>query len=118
LIRRGFWLATGAVLGVAGYRRATRLARMLSAPRPATMAPPGPRTRALPSRSQAAAGVLRSGASHAVAAAGFVRDVRDGMAEYRDLHRGAPDSGPESRNLEGTGDRTSSGGWQQDRSEP
>ncbi len=30
MIRRGFWLATGAVLGVTGYRRATRLARMLT----------------------------------------------------------------------------------------
>jgi hypothetical protein len=27
MIRRGMWLAAGAVLGVAGYRRAARLAR-------------------------------------------------------------------------------------------
>ena len=31
MIRRGFWLAAGAMLGVAGYRKATRLARTITA---------------------------------------------------------------------------------------
>jgi hypothetical protein len=48
--------------------------------------------------------------------------VRDGMAEYRDLHRAAPDPGPEGRTLEGhnleaAGDRTWSGERQQGRRE-
>jgi hypothetical protein len=32
-----------------------------------------------------------------------VQDVRDGMAEYRVLHRDEPDSGRQSRTLEGQG---------------
>ncbi len=67
MIRRGFWLAAGAVLGVTGYRRVTRLARAL------TGQPPAQRARA------AAAGM--------VSAASFAKDVRVGMAEYWDLHR-------------------------------
>jgi hypothetical protein len=31
MMRRGFWLAAGAVLGVTGYRKATRLARTVTA---------------------------------------------------------------------------------------
>jgi len=30
MIRRGFWLAAGAVLGIAGYRKAARLGRALT----------------------------------------------------------------------------------------
>jgi hypothetical protein len=77
MIRRGFWLATGVVLGVTGYRRLTRLANELTGPRTTAG---GPQLLAPPRRP--------SGASVArvVAAAKFVRDVRDGMAEYRDLH--------------------------------
>jgi len=122
MIRRGFWLASGAVLGVTGYRRATRLARVLSGQRPRTVsgsvegtgsiAVPRPRTGA------------RSHVARAVAAVGFVRDVRDGMAEYWELHRGELDASrgghtPGSRRLGsrtaemqslGTwGDQTSSG---------
>jgi hypothetical protein len=116
MIRRGFWLATGAVLGVTGYRRATRVASMLSAPRSRALAPPVPRPRAVPSGGKTAIRVLRSSATGAVAAAGFVRDVRAGMAEYRELHRAAPGRTPggpelEGRNLEATGDRTPSGEW-------
>jgi hypothetical protein len=56
VIRRLFWLALGAVLGVAGYRRATALARSLRpAPRPASLA-------------------------------GFAADVREGMALYLERH--------------------------------
>ena len=103
MIRRGFWVATGAVLGVTGYRRATKLARMLSGPsRPSR---PSPRLKPVARRSQVA---------RAIAAAGFVRDVRDGMAEYWDLHRGEPGAARigrtlESRTLGIPSDRTLSG---------
>jgi hypothetical protein len=98
MIRRGFWLATGAALGVMGYRRVTRLARGLGFP---LDGPPAtgqngllgdsrqvrgndnltgrPRHRA-PARS-------RGGPGSVASAAVFVRDVREGMAEYRSLHR-------------------------------
>ena len=61
MIRRGFWLALGAVLGVTGYRRATRIARAM-----------------VPARGQPGPGQL--------ARAGFLRDVREGRAEYLDRH--------------------------------
>jgi len=61
MMRRGFWLLAGVVLGIAGYRRATRLARDLTRP------------------------------ARVTSAAGFVRDVRNGMAAYRDLQRGELD---------------------------
>jgi hypothetical protein len=122
MIRRGFWLAAGAVLGVSGYRKASRLARTLTGQADArTLVAPGSRAQLTrraqqtgrarqPTRAQQTtrdhvaavpAGRLalpgraprrRSGAATAVAraaaAAGFVRDVREGMAEYWDLHRG------------------------------
>ena len=92
MIRRGFWLAAGAVLGVTGYRKATRLARaVVPAGRPArtgvlTLAPEPPRRRPplLTSR-QVLRGAARAGRSAAQGAA-FARDVRDGMAEYLDRH--------------------------------
>lgn len=79
MIRRGFWLAAGAVLGVTGYRKATRLARLITNPpgAPRALAPGGRAVEARPRQPLTA----RVGA-----AAGFARDVRDGMAEYRDLH--------------------------------
>ena len=67
MIRRGFWLVAGAALGITGYRKATRLARTLT--------------------SQQMAGPWRLTAG-VRAAAGFVTDVREGMADYRDLHGG------------------------------
>jgi hypothetical protein len=104
MIRRGFWLAAGAVLGITGYRKATRLARTLTGqaqrPRPAAVLPAAARasivarqTRlALPARAATRpGGRAASVAGSAAAAAGFVRDVRDGMAEYWDLHRGESD---------------------------
>lgn len=108
MIRRGFWLAAGAALGVMGYRRMTRLARGLGfgvdgatanqngrhadsrqvrghdnlTGRPRHQAPGRPR------------GAIASIASAAV----FIRDVREGMAEYWSLHRGelAPTLGSRS----------------------
>jgi hypothetical protein len=120
MIRRGFWMVTGAVLGVTGYRRVTRLARMLTGPKPAASMPgtgpsAGPRMLAPPGRPVMARQVMArlvagrpasglgkpSRLARAVAAAGFVRDVRDGMAEYWDLHRGEPDSARSGRAPEG-----------------
>ena len=111
MIRRGFWLLAGAVLGVTGYRKATRLARTLTAPgllgrpatqhRPALRVPPTARAArvsaaeprlALPGQPDAGpADRIAAAAARATAAAGFVRDVRDGMAEYWDLHRSESD---------------------------
>jgi hypothetical protein len=58
VIRRLFWLTLGAVLGVAGYRRAARLVRSIA---------PGPRARELTR---------------------FVGDVREGMDLYMERHPG------------------------------
>jgi hypothetical protein len=58
VIRRLFWLALGAVIGVTSYRRATALARSIS---------PWPRAR----------GLLR-----------FAGDVREGMELYMQRHPG------------------------------
>jgi hypothetical protein len=91
VIRRGFWLTAGAVLGVTGYRRATRLARaVVPASRPATtgvltLAPEPLRRRPLLTSRQVLRGAARAGRSAAQGAA-FARDVRDGMAEYLDRH--------------------------------
>ncbi len=65
MIRRAFWLGLGAVLGVAGYRRLSRLGRALTGSRngPAAIR---------------AAGQIGGGTTS------FVRDVRAGMAEYLD----------------------------------
>ncbi len=136
MIRRGFWLFAGAVLGVTGYRKATRLARTLTGQgllggaavtqqrrpvrlpavragrigpagrqlAPQQLAPPqaAPPGLALPGQPDTWRAVARSAeigpaariataAARATAAAGFVRDVRDGMAEYWDLHRSESD---------------------------
>jgi len=117
VIRRGFWLLAGAALGVTGYRRATRLARALTgqsmlgapavtrqrsalrlsaAPRAdqASRAAPGtalPRQPAPAPADPTPAARIAAAAARASAAAGFVRDVRAGMAEYWDLHRSEAD---------------------------
>jgi hypothetical protein len=90
VIRRGFWLAAGAVLGVAGYRRATRLARSLAPAissgthRGAGDPAIGPTARRPMITGRAVlAGAARAGRGAAQGAA-FVRDVSDGMAEYWD----------------------------------
>ena len=81
MLRRLFWLLAGAVLGVTGYRRATRLARSL---RPGGAARPAAR---------AVAAVLGPGLAPARDGVGpFLADVRDGMDEYLDRH--APQTGP------------------------
>jgi hypothetical protein len=118
VIRRGFWLVTGAVLGVTGYRKVNKLARALTTGpgagsrvlrtaalgRHALGALPAlaARQHALSARQNALAvrqtrpvaeqahpsaqrGLAQDNSSGG--AAGFVRDVREGMAEYWDLHR-------------------------------
>jgi hypothetical protein len=62
MIRRLFWLVLGAVLGVAGYRKATALARSLR---------PAPRASALGE---------------------FAADVREGMAVYMERQARPPAS--------------------------
>jgi hypothetical protein len=138
MIRRGFWLLTGAVLGVTGYRKATRLARTLTGQsllggpaatqhRPALRGPANTRAvragaaeqrLALPLQPDTRlpeatpADRIAAAAARATAAAGFVRDVRDGMAEYWDLHRSESD-----RTLGSQRDRTWSGDSQPGRRE-
>jgi hypothetical protein len=115
MIRRGFWLATGVVLGVTGYRRLTRLATELTVQRPPTA---GPQMLAPPKRANS------SYVARAVAAAKFARDVRDGMADYRDMHRDEPDRARQGRTLEvqsvpaQSADPAESGASQQGRREP
>jgi hypothetical protein len=137
MMRRGFWLVTGAVLGVTGYRKATRLARTISgAPVPSRSLPPGPRAvragpraargapRAVPSASLPVSAAPRAvpPASRALglaalrqvrSAASFARDVRDGMADYRDLH-----GGQLGRSLGGLPGRAASGRHERGRIEP
>lgn len=103
MIRRGFWLTAGVVLGVTGYRRVTRLANALAVPRtPGIRSLPGPGPTTGP-RMLAPPAARRSHAARVVAAARFVQDVRDGMAEYRDLRRDQPDAARQGRTLEGQG---------------
>jgi hypothetical protein len=112
MIRRGFWFAAGAALGVMGYRRATRLARELGLGLDGP--PAGGQTRQNDdSRQVRGSGSLTGhprhraparprGAIASVASATlFARDVRDGMAEYWSLHRGEL-----TRTLGSRGDRT------------
>ena len=76
MIRRLFWLALGAVLGVTGYRKATALARSLR---------PAPRASGL---------------------AEFAADVREGMALYMERQARPPAStleGPRRAGLPGGG---------------
>jgi hypothetical protein len=125
-MRRGLWLAAGAVLGVAGYRRATRLVDDLVRGGSRGVVPPGQHRRgsgssgrravrgpapvgAAPagrpdSAGQSVLGRPASTAAKIAATAGFVRDVRDGMAEYLELHHREL-----ARNLGGRSNRTSSG---------
>ena len=86
MIRRGFWVAVGAAIGVSGYRRASRLARTVFPARPgcalATARPAGTRPALITGRSLlAAAACAGRGTAQGVA---FARDVREGVAEYLD----------------------------------
>jgi hypothetical protein len=89
MIRRGFWVAVGAAIGVSGYRRASRLARSVFPDRDGR---PG-RALATPGAGQARPAVLTGRTLLAAAAStgrgtaqgvAFARDVREGVAEYLD----------------------------------
>lgn len=113
MMRRGFWLLAGAVIGVTGYRKASRLARSFTGRQaPARSSVGSARTAlALPGRASArpaARHASRSSAMRVASAVSFVKDIRDGMAEYHDLHREERD-----RTLESRSDRTMSGDSEQ-----
>jgi hypothetical protein len=78
VIRRLFWLTLGAVAGVTGYRRLSRLMRAIQ-PVPGR----GGR-RGWPGRPGWAG---RPGSASGLTA--FLRDVRDGMAQYADQRASA-----------------------------
>jgi hypothetical protein len=80
VIRRGFWLAVGAVTGVYGYRRVSAAGRRLSAS--LNPAEPG----AVLTRT------ARQGRRTAISAYRFTRDVREGMDLYMARHSEPPDS--------------------------
>ena len=90
MIRRGFWLGAGAILGITGYRRVARLVRTLTGQDRLVLTRQDTPAlgRDVPAMARAKA---RSAIAGAAAAAGFVRDVRAGMSEYRDLHGGEAD---------------------------
>jgi len=76
VIRRGFWLGLGAVLGIAGYRRVTRAVRMLT--------PQSVAQRALGRGPESGQRFTARGLGSETAS--FARDVRAGMTEYLDAH--------------------------------
>ena len=111
MIRRGFWLAAGAVTGIYGYRRVSAAGRRLSA----SLNPAGPAaaltqnarsarsarstlsTRStLSARNAQSAQLARQGRRTALRAARetyrFTRDVREGMDLYMARHSEPPDS--------------------------
>ena len=67
MIRRLFWMVAGALLGVSGYRRVSRLARAVTA-------------------SAGRRGRGRARGDWAGSVTLFARDVRDGMELYTDRH--------------------------------
>jgi hypothetical protein len=77
VIRRGFWLAAGAVTGIYGYRRVSAIGRRLSA----SLNPSGPAQGAALARRarRGAIGLARETFR-------FTRDVREGMELYSDRH--------------------------------
>jgi hypothetical protein len=85
-MKRGVWLLAGVVLGAAGYHRARRVGQALT----------GGHQRALPGKQSALVSAARRPrqptttglVERAAGTAAFVRDVRDGMADYRVRHRG------------------------------
>jgi hypothetical protein len=93
VIRRGFWLAAGAVTGIYGYRRVSAVGRRLSASlnpaEPAAALPQGARS-ARSARSAQSARLARRGRRGAIGVARetyrFTRDVREGMDLYMARH--------------------------------
>jgi hypothetical protein len=94
VIRRGFWLAAGAVTGIYGYRRVSAVGRRLSAS--LNPAESGNAQGAQGAQSARSAQLARQGRRTALRAARetyrFTRDVREGMDLYMARHSGPPDS--------------------------
>jgi len=93
VIRRGFWLAAGAAVGIYGYRRVSDVGRRLSA----SLIPAEPATALTQgARSARSAQLARQGRRTAIRAARetyrFPRDVREGMDLYMARHSEPPDS--------------------------
>ncbi len=81
MIRRGFWLTTGAVTGIYGYRRVSAVGRRLSASlTPGASIVSG--ASVTPRIRSARTGALRLGKQ----TYRFSRDVREGMELYRLAH--------------------------------
>ena len=80
MIRRGFWLAAGAVTGIYGYRRVSAVGRRLSASLNSAELTQGAR-------------LARQGRRTAVSVTRetfrFTRDVREGMELYMARHSGS-----------------------------
>jgi len=84
MIRRMFWLTLGAVVGIAGYRRLTRAARvLLSGPELLPLRGSAAVERRAIADSPWSTSARKTGAGTVA----FVRDVRAGMADYMDRHR-------------------------------
>ena len=108
MIRRGFWLAAGAVTGIYGYRRVATAGRRLSASlnpaEPAAALTQSTRgtgsaqsaRSAQRTQSVRSAQLARQGRRTALRAARqtyrFTRDVREGMELYMARHSEPPDS--------------------------
>jgi hypothetical protein len=79
MIRRLFWMTAGALLGVTGYRRVSRLARAVTGG-----AGHGDRTRRRARENLTSGGWAHRGWTRGAAL--FARDVREGMELYADRH--------------------------------
>ena len=115
MIRRGFWLAAGAVTGIYGYRRVSAVGRRLSASlnpaEPAAALPQGARSAqsarsAQITRSAQSARLARRGRRGAIGLARetyrFTRDVREGMGLYMARHSAPAGSTLGARDALGT----------------
>jgi hypothetical protein len=99
VIRRGFWLTTGAVTGIVAYRRVSAVGRRVSASlNPGTSLKAAGLTAGTGARSAKPLFSVRSTRRTAICAARetyrFTRDVREGMELYMARH-----SAPESPTL-------------------
>ncbi len=87
MIRRGFWLTTGAVAGIYGYRRVSAVGRRLSASlTPGARLAPENNPRTGLTLSARSARARRSAVVLARETYRFTRDVREGMELYRLAH--------------------------------
>jgi hypothetical protein len=109
VIRRGFWLAAGAVTGIYGYRRVSAAGRRLSASlnpaEPAAALPQSARS-AQSAQSARSARLARQGRRTAIRAARetyrFTCDVREGMDLYMARHSAPAGSTLGARDALGT----------------